>query len=172
MKTSEYKKFMKNMVSHVKKDMNSIMFSFASKSSQQLISEAIESGINFDGNDGQRVTYSSKKIPAWIRKKYILNAAGEFSVKFVPMQSWGDFRLVQGLKSRYVNLKYTGEFWDSFTVISSQTKIYVVYFGDKDVMSNLEEKFGEFHAIPDRILKSFQDSLLRVKFTESIVKRL
>lgn len=170
--TKDYRKFMRNMVSKVRRQTNDSMFEFAVKTFDKLRDESIKNGINFDGIDGKKTTYSDKKIPSWMRAKYILNSAGAYSVKFIPMQSWGDFRKGQGLKSKYVNLSYTGEHWDSYTTISSHTKIYTVFFGDANIMSSLEERYGDFYDIPDRVLKSFQESILRIKFHESINKNL
>lgn len=163
---------MRSMVSKVRRETKDSLFEFAVKTFEQLKNEAIDHGINVDGIDGQKTAYSTHKIPTWMRAKYILNAAGAFSVKFVEMQSWGDFRKVQGLSNKYVNLKYTGEHWDSYIVISSHTKIYLVYFGDMIKMSSFEDKYGEFYNTPDRILKSFQDSILRIKFHQIIKKNL
>jgi hypothetical protein len=160
------------MVKKVKADTNDSMFKFTSKSFDEHREESIRLGINMDGIDGVKVDYSSKKLPSWIRRKHILNAGGAYAVKFIPMQSWGDFRLAQGLKNRFVNLKYTGEHWESYLIMSSHFKVYIVYFGDKGLMSKLEDRYGEFYNVPPRIYNKFQDLILKPDFRNSIIKSL
>lgn len=162
---------MDNVLKSLKNDSHSLLYKYADTSLDELKKESIDNGINFNGVDGLKTAYSRVKIPAWIRGKHILNAAGAFAVKFVEMQSWGDFRLVQGLKSRYINLKYTGEHWDSYDIISSKGKVYVIYYGDLDKISQLSERYGEYYTMTDKMLEKGHNQM-KIDFYNSLIKRL
>lgn len=158
--TSKYGRFMLNAHKKTKEDIKNFSSYFANMALNNHVKNAIESGIDGFGVKDNKIQYSDKRIPTWILEKQAVNYAGLIVSEYYTKLSWHEFRVIQGLKSEFVNLKYTGEFWKSFRVITGSSAILIIYIGDLDKFNDLIDYYGEFLNLHKEDLHELAKTLL------------
>lgn len=121
-----------------------------------IAKRSIADGIDYNGSEGVKTTYSKKSVKATYLYSQIINQGGRAYLKGKRYANWGAFRKAQGLNNRFVNLRYTGKFWNSHTVARIARQNCIVYRGEMRKFKELTGYFGNFYQLRNSDLLSIK----------------
>lgn len=79
--------------------------------------DSIENGININGQEGSKASYSTNPVPTYYFKGKELNSGGRDYTSKNKTGTWYGLRQAEGLRSEKVNLTHTGAMWRAYGVI-------------------------------------------------------
>ena len=138
------------LYANIIQEMPSIVEEMAVTGVSLVKNRSINDGINQDGKEGSKATYSTNKTRTFKFLPKARNEAGRKYVKANRLGTWFEFRKAQGLTNEQVNLSYTNEMWRNYGLIQyrqSGTK-FVYEVGTKGDANKFEEnvkRYGKFY---------------------------